>query len=437
MSKFTTTNNKSKKAETTKTTDDHIDALFVMGGVKVIRDENKKIVGYACYCDVCKVKSSSGNGGIIYPIAENLLDHRKMTAHKCPAGCGMHVCEGRSTIIRHIIQFHEEIHATLEKKGLDPIKSWITPDYPNNTYKLGNDKPKENQKLNTNSKPDFEDKSPLEQSGIILSMTPPKQVFNIAPSPVQQTESPVPFIKTEKEIRSIKSWSKYYAPTITPFNEVMAEQLNEHANEEPDEPVVHYAQEDYRKEKQCSDGINCIKKDRPFACPYNHDGKGDIIQMGTILTDDILCPYERPPFIRCYNGRCTKIHLEHRAEFIEKEKKCVFEKKKQLTTDTIQHKLENEPVVSSVVSINNEGMSIMVTSKDAIAIATAQLELDGTILNIQTNVDTDEGEWFTPTNRKNKYIKKPTENDDKELTDIHKNTLLENQNKHSSFVLEA
>jgi hypothetical protein len=101
-----------------------------------------------------------------------------------------------------------------------------------------------------------------------------------------------------------------------------------------DEIIIHYAQEDMRKEKQCSYGTACSKKEFPFKCAMNHDGLGDIIKVGTILSENVLCPYERPGFKRCYNGHCTKIHLEGRVEFIEKKKKAYYENKQQSTNSS-------------------------------------------------------------------------------------------------------
>jgi hypothetical protein len=421
MSTSMTIKNKFKKTSVAKTIkdDDTIDALWVMGGASVIHDENNNtnIVGYACYCDACKKKSSSGNGGIVFTTAEELLDHRNMKAFKCPAGCGFHVCPERGSIIRHLKKFHEEIHATLEKKGLDPKKSWIIPDEANNTYTLDTDKPKANSKPIANPKPDFEDKSPLEQGAIILSLTPPKRVF-VPPSPVP-ADSPIPFSKkNEFSPINTKSWGNIKKTVFKPLNEVMTEQQNE--DDETEETPIHYAQEDMRKEKQCSHGIHCIKKDRPFACPYNHDSNGDIIKKGTVLTEDVLCQYERPPFMRCHDSRCIKIHLEHRAEFIEKKKKSYFENnEKQETITNIKTEVAQEPIVSSVISISNEGINIVLSAEDAIAVATAQNKLDGT--NIQLEV---EEPWISPRkNKKNKkqQIEEDDDTDDSthELRNIH------------------
>jgi len=430
MSKSFTTNNKFKKASATNTiNEDTIDALWVMGGASVIHDDNNKteIVGYACYCDACKTKSSSGNGGIIFATAEELLDHRKMKAFKCPCGCGFHVCEERGSIMRHLKCFHEEVLTKLQKEGLDSKKSWIYPDEMNNTYTLS--KPM----------PNFEDKSALDQTAMILSLslTPPKRVWmapspNI-PSPVP-SESPVPFIKKDSS-KLYKSWDKINKPQIKSFNELMTEQkVKNEESTESTEQLIHYAQEDMRKEKQCSYGVECIKKDRPFACALNHDGKGDIIKMGTILTDDILCPFERPPLMRCHNGRCTKIHLENRADFIEKEKKIVFEKKKY--NQSSNNSVQNEPVASSVMSITKDGMTFTLSAEDAYAVAAAHYEVNGTKLILET-----EEPFIEPNNNKHQ---KPVENDDEdsddsthELRDAHQNKMRQYERNKFSFLLDA
>ena len=64
------------------------------------------------------------------------------------------------------------------------------------------------------------------------------------------------------------------------------------------------------KEKQCKHGASCSNRNNPFACAFNHDGGEDIIPHRTKLTEDILCPSERPPFKRCEDGRCVNVHLE-------------------------------------------------------------------------------------------------------------------------------
>jgi len=137
---------------------------------------------------------------------------------------------------------------------------------------------------------------------------------------------------------------------------------------------VHYAQEDMRKEKQCTYGKGCVKRDRPFACALNHDGKGDIIKCGTELTEEIICPFERPPFQRCGDGRCTKIHLENRAEFIEQKKKQFFSGEQQdkpsysSVTGELNEKNNN---VTAVIATSSEGTKISMTRKDALAVAVA------------------------------------------------------------------
>jgi hypothetical protein len=79
------------------------------------------------------------------------------------------------------------------------------------------------------------------------------------------------------------------------------------------------------KEKQCTFGKGCRAKDKPFSCALNHDCNGNIIKAGTELTLDVLCMFERPPFMRCGDGKCTKVHLHGRADIIA-EKKSIFYK---------------------------------------------------------------------------------------------------------------
>jgi hypothetical protein len=351
MSNFNTNDN--------NTNNDDIDALWVMGGARAEKDyATKEVIGYMCYCIKCKEKSSTGDGGILFATAKELLEHRNMKAFKCPAGCSFHVCEERGSIMRHVNDYHPEIMRKLEKEGLDPKKSWITPDYTNNSYTLN--KPK-SQKIFT---PDTDNKSPIEQVAAmlgnsantqgIIKMKHPKRV-EASPSP---TQSPTPY-----NYSNAKGWSPIVQPIAVPLSDVIkqqtvsqSEQTNQikqkkwyhtqssftpldviideqkHESTEPincaDEIIIHYAQEDMRKEKQCSYGTTCSKKESPFKCAMNHDGLGDIIKIGTILSEDILCPYERPGFKRCYNGHCTKIHLEGRVEFIEKKKKAYYENKR-------------------------------------------------------------------------------------------------------------
>jgi hypothetical protein len=464
MSNFTTTNNNSKAEASNDNNNEKIDVLWVMGRARVIRNEYKEIIGYGCDCDIC---TNNKTNDYIFT-AEGLLEHRKMKAFRCPCGCGNHVCVCRGSIISHIESWHKENFRELVNKGLDPYKSWIIPDYNDNKYKLGTPN-KDNYKYKL-AKPDFEDKSPLEQGAMLLSMKFPKRVYNMLPSPSQSPaprDSPVPFMKTPI-LNNTNKWNNINKPQYKPLNEVMIEQQNEENENENEndanEPLIFYAQKDYRKEKQCSYGINCIKKDRPFACPYNHDGKGDIIQLGTILTDDILCQYERPPFMRCHNGRCTKIHLEHRAEFIENAKKAAFEKRNNVSIDSIQNELVHKPVNSSIVSIingeinaivpaedalaiamahikldeennssvvslTNENINAIVPAIDALAIALAQIELDGTKLNINTD-----DEWETPKRRNKKHNKPVENNDDDEDSDDSTHELrniYDNQNNHS------
>ncbi len=392
-----------------------IDALWVMGGANVLKDNSKNVIGYTCYCDKCKAKSASGNGGISFITAEELLEHRNMKAFKCPSGCGFHVCEERGSIMRHLNEFHWEVMSKLEKDGLDPKKSWIVPDYGNHTYTL-------NKPTNTSKKfmPDFDDKSPIENAAAILQqsaknvenksgviqMKHPKRVVaspspNTSPTPYHFANAkswdkvikttPVPLSdvftqeqtvsKSEKTIlkNEHKGWRHVEQSHFTPLKEIIDEQQHEEDDSEP----IHYAQEDMRKEKQCPHGSECSKKDRPFACAMNHDGLGDIIKMGTILSEDIICPYERPGFKRCYNGHCTKIHLEGRVEFIEKKKKAYFENKQQ-TNDNVS---DND---DSSVYVDATGISYKCSTRDALAIQAAKRELENIVL------DSHDGDWIVP-----------------------------------------
>jgi len=118
-----------------------------------------------------------------------------------------------------------------------------------------------------------------------------------------------------------------------------------------------------RKEKQCSYGTTCSKKDHPFKCAMNHDGLGDIIKLGTILSEDVLCPHERPGFKRCYNGHCTKIHLEGRVEFIEKKKKAYYENK--------SHDEDN-----TSASVDKDGFTLVLSKEKVQAIQATMRDLD-------------------------------------------------------------
>ncbi len=429
MSKINT-NNKS-----TNDTNDTIDKLWVMGGASVLKDKFNNVVGYTCYCDKCKSKSSSGDGGIAFTTAEMLLEHRNMKAFNCPCGCGFHVCEERGSIMNHIASFHKEVLSKLEQEGLDPKKSWIIPDYSEHTYTLN--KPKY---MSKKPVPDFDNKSPIENAAEILDhlakndkkfgvirMSHPKRVL-ASPSPTTsptpnnsqnakswivnkaatfplsnvftqqrtaaQTEKPVP--KTNQ-----KAWRIVPQNHFTPLNSIMNEQLNEEdENDDDDEEYVtptHYAQEDMRKEKQCPFGAECSKKDRPFACAMNHDGLGDIIKRGTVLSEDILCSHERPGpgpgFKRCYNGHCTKIHLEGRVAFIEKKKKAYFENK--------QSNDNGSDTDESSASVDADEIKLNYSKKDALAIETTLREFGYTTLNPY------EGDWVSAKNPKNRNSNKP------------------------------
>ena len=326
-----------------------IERLWVMAGASVLKDhKTKDIVGYLCYCENCKEKSINGNGGIAFDSAEKLLIHRNMEAFECPIGCGYHVCKQFGSITRHITDFHSEFLSKLIKEGLDPElkkRVMIYPDYSNGTYTLNKPMPQM-------------DASPLENAGVILSMTPPKRVEATAtpPPPPPQFKSKKKFVPLEfskqsataekpaatvekpaataeksaataekPAITSGKTWNKIEKAPIVSLTHVM-ETLAEEKTKEYVAPKaksgrpVYYAQEDMLKEKQCKFGMQCTGHDRPFACAFNHDGKDNLIPYGTQLTEEVLCPFERPPFFRCGDCRCIKPHLEGRVKFIEEKK---------------------------------------------------------------------------------------------------------------------
>ena len=307
------------------TNDDDIEALWVMGGAKALKDNENNVSAYLCYCDKCKKQSVSGEGGIAFQTAKELLDHRKMKAFICPCGCGFHICEERGSIIRHLKTFHKEILAKLESDGLDMKKSWIYPDNDNNSYTL------------TKPMPTFDESSPIEAAGHILSITPPKRVdASFADKKIKSATNKqkyVPFNMEHKEkIYHDAPKAPWAGKKLSNSNVSFSDVIKEQASQKTDtmktttERPQHYAQEDMRKEKQCVNGKKCEKKDRPFACAFNHDENGDIIKYGTLLTNDILCPFERPPFMRCGDGNCTHIHLEGRNKFIQEKKQSFYNK---------------------------------------------------------------------------------------------------------------
>ncbi len=382
--------------------DSKIEALWVMSGASVMKSRTtRETVGFLCYCQECKDKSVSGDGGIGFNTPEELLAHRKMKAFECPSGCGFHICEEFGSIVRHLDAYHKEELAKLEKAGLDLTtkkRVWIYPDYSNNTYTL------------TKPMPVME-ASPLENAGVILAMTPPKRVA-ATPSPVPQETKPkgkgrkfVPFNPIGETVQPSQSASASSGPPKTwantkregvSFTRVMEEQKKNAddaaaiAEQMSHTKPVHYAQDDMRKEKQCPYGKGCVKRDRPFACALNHDGKGDVILRGTELTEDVLCPYERPPFIRCGDGRCTKIHLEHRAEFIEKKKKEFFasDSNNEMSYSSVASKLKNSndagKSVTAVIATSSQGTTMQLSLEDAMAVAAALQDLED---------KTDDDEW--------------------------------------------
>ena len=362
-----------------------IEALWVMGGASVLKDySTKEIVGYSCYCDICKKKSVSGDGGIAFNTAEDLLEHRKMKAFICPCGCGFHICEEFGSIVRHLDSFHKEVLVKLQKEGLnleERKKVWIYPDQAENTYTLTKPMP-------------IVDASPLETAAVILAMTPPKRV-EVAPAawgakkkgkfiPLD-LNNPVPPKKESAPTAVVTGQPKQWASIkkeVKSLSTVMEEEMavkeikKEVQQDDSIWGLVHYAQFDMRKEKQCPEGQKCVKKDRPFACPLNHDGNGDIIKRGTVLSTNIICPYERPgpgtTGMRCGDGRCTQIHLERRAEFIEKKKKMFFENDSQVKpgvpVGTIVGELSKKKV-SARITMTMSGGTIEMSEEDIMAVA--------------------------------------------------------------------
>jgi hypothetical protein len=336
--------------------------------------------------------------------------------------------------MRHLDAYHKEVLEKLEKEGLDRStkkRVWIYPDYSNNTYTL------------TKPMPEMT-ASPLEHVGVILSMTPPRRVA-ATPSPVPEqaydTLKPkprkgkfVPFnaanvasaasaaaASVPKPTGHPKTWAKTEKPEVS-FSQVMNEQKEEdpttHASAEYVRPV-HYAQTDMRKEKQCSYGKSCVKRDRPFACALNHDGLGDIIKRGTELTEEILCSFERPPFKRCGDGRCTKIHLEHRADFIEQKKKQFFDADPQanMSYSSVAGALKKEKAATAIITTSAEGTTIMMTREEALDVAAALQKLDKEHQQELDKQSQDEAEWNQPRNPFKVHSEK-TADDDEENTDV-------------------
>jgi hypothetical protein len=367
--------------------------LWVMSGASILKEKStNEIVGYLCYCNNCKEKSVGGSGGIAFQTAGELLEHRNMKAFVCPCGCGFHVCEEFSSIIRHINQFHPEVMVALKEEGLnleEKKKKWIYPDSVSNTYTLTKPMPvmKENE-------------SPLEYGGRILSITPqspvsvslplqqPERVvsapskkggkwvpFNLhgaTPAPAAAAAAPAsaaaaapasaaaaaPASAAADAPVESKKWDiapKQAAPSLATV--LKEELLNKQGVQEQPVQIIkikptHYAQFDMRKEKQCVHGKECSKKDRPFACALNHDGKGDVILKGTELSEDVLCEHERPPFKRCNNTMCTHIHLEGREVYVNQRK-----------TEYFQNHPQRGMSYSAIVG-NLNGNTIQINTKD-------------------------------------------------------------------------
>ncbi len=312
-----------------------IEALWIMqGDTSVVKDYiTREIHHYLCYCDSCIEWSSGGKGGRVWLTAEDLLAHRNMKAFKCPLGCHFHVCNKRKTIIGHLKHWHEETLEALIADGLYTKQCWIYPNYTGEgSYTL------------TNPMTDT-DSSPMQMAGEIikLSLSQPQRVSR----PSVESESKQTKAIANSDIKA--PWANVKRQGVS-LNEVMKQQMVE---VEEKKPIVHYAQEDMYKEKQCENGKDCIHKKLPFRCALNHDGKGEVIKRGTPLMEDVLCPHERPPFKRCWNTLCTKIHLQNRAEFIEEKKKEYYANKDSVKRDETSINITSQGIH---MSISNEKM---------------------------------------------------------------------------------
>jgi hypothetical protein len=284
-------------------TDEMIDILWTMKDARAVKNKTGGVSHYICSCSDCSQKSVGGEGGMVFFTAEELLAHRGMSAHKCPGACGIHITESRGSIIRHIKGWHSKNYAELVSQGMDEYKSFLYPDYTNFCYTL--------------KKPemDAEELSPIQQAGRLVGMISPRA---ITPQP-RETKASLP--KISQWVVSAKSAT----PTIP-------EALNESARSPPAAvpapvKVVHYAQKDMYLEKECEFGKTCRNKDKPFSCPLNHHGLGKVIKAGKVIPDD-FCPWTRPPFSHCGDGRCTKAHLRGRKEFIEEKKAAYYDSQK-------------------------------------------------------------------------------------------------------------
>jgi hypothetical protein len=66
-------------------------------------------------------------------------------------------------------------------------------------------------------------------------------------------------------------------------------------------------------------GKDCPNRYKPFGCALNHINIGEVIEEGSELPKE-MCEYERFPFERCYDTRCSACHLKGRAEFVASKK---------------------------------------------------------------------------------------------------------------------
>jgi hypothetical protein len=406
-------------ANNSKDIKEEIDCLWVMGGASVMKDRNTHdIVGYCCYCDECKKKSISGNGGIAFT-AEDLLVHRKMKAFKCPCGCGFHICEEFGSIIRHLDAYHPKVLEKLEKEGLDlstKKRVWIYPDYANNSYTL------------TQPMPEMTG-SHLENGGLILAMSKPRrvqeQVQNVKPVVASKSVLKADVAASQPVVSgSSRTWNKPEKTNIS-FSQVMSEQTEKAKQKEEDEEFIiptHYAQTDMRKEKQCPNGKNCPGRDRTFVCPLNHDGNGDIIKRGTELTIEVLCRFERPNHDRCRNSRCTEgPHLEGRAIFIEQKKKQRYpsEPHENFSYSSVAGTLKNETsgnkAAMAIVTTTAQGTTITMSREDALAIANALKDLE---TQPQSH---DEAKWNKPRNTFKKSSEKTLAKEEKSKVENNEN----------------
>lgn len=366
-----------------------IEKLWIPPATKVLMSHQKEVIGYMCICYECIKINKDGIG---YSTPEHLLEHRKMNAFMCPRGCGFHVSESFTSIIGHLKIWHQDILEELVDNGLNlqsKEKVWIT--HNEDGYEIVKQKEKKPQPQVTyeNSVMPDTEKSALESAGIILNL--PQRVI---PPPIIYSDEEEVEEKKEKKKKTIMkttlaskplpvSTKKWTSPSVSvpivPLATVMEQEqkqptpiienkLNEYKNvpkETDTKQSTHYAPFDMYKEKQCPNGKSCINKHMPRQCAYNHDETGDIISMGTELTPEVLCVFDRPPFMRCGNTLCTHVHLTGRFNFIQK-KTQLFQEKSKLQYNNIIGELDaNSKPDKMVTFITPDGTKMTMTDKDA------------------------------------------------------------------------